>query len=92
MSKRAAWDLTLLVAGIVYLDLVLFQQVEYPLFGLWFVVVSMHELIGSRRERRMVRRRDLSPAPIVQSHSRDSRPGRLPQETANDLITPVRTA
>jgi len=40
--------LALLVAGIVYLELVLFQQVEFPLFGLWLVVVSGHELIGSR--------------------------------------------
>ena len=47
MSKRATWDLALLVAGIVYLELVLFQQIEFPLFGLWLVVVSGHELIGS---------------------------------------------
>jgi hypothetical protein len=83
MSKRAVWNLMLLVAGIVYLDLVLFQQIEFPLFGLWLVVVSGHELIGSRRERRRVPRRCVSPAAIVQGPSRDFRPGRLMRETAH---------
>jgi hypothetical protein len=81
MSKRAAWELALLVAGIVYLDLVLFQQIEYPLFGLWWVVVSGHELVVWRWQRK-VPRRCVGPAAVLQSPSRDSRPGRLTRETA----------
>lgn len=92
MSKRAIWDLALLVAGIVYLDLALFQQIEFPLFGLWLVVVSGHELIGSRRQRRKVLGRCISPEAILQCPPRNSCPERLTRETAHELITPLRTA
>ena len=92
MGKRAIWDLALLVAGIVYLELVLFQQIEFPLFGLWLVVVSGHELIGRRRQRRKVLGRCVSAEAILQCPPRNSCPERLTRETAHELITPLRTA
>jgi hypothetical protein len=92
MSKRAIWDLAAIVAGIVYLELVLFQQIEFPLFGLWLVVVSGHELIGSRRQRRKVLGRCVSPEAILQGPPRNSCPERLTRATAHELITPLRTA
>ena len=80
------------MAGIVYLELVLFQQIEFPLFGLWLVVVSGHELIGSRRQQRKVLGRRVSPEAILQGPPSNSCPERLARETAHELITPLRTA
>lgn len=71
----------------MYLELVLFQQIEFPLFGLWLVVVSGHELIGRRRQRRKVLGQCVSPEAILHSC-----PERLTRETAHELITPLRTA
>jgi hypothetical protein len=50
-SKRAVWDLTICAAGLVYLALVLFLNLDSPLFGLLLIVVAGYELIEPHRHR-----------------------------------------
>lgn len=43
-------SLALLAAGIAYVVLVLFDNVEFPLFSLIFIVLAVNELRRQRRE------------------------------------------
>lgn len=45
MSSRLFWDLTLCLAGILYVDLVLFQQLDSPLLAMILILLAAYELI-----------------------------------------------
>lgn len=52
IRKRAFWDLTIWGAGLLYLALVLFVNVDSPLFGMLLIVSAGYELVGPHRHRR----------------------------------------
>lgn len=45
------WDLTIWGAGLVYLVLVLFMNLDSPLFGLLLIVVAAYGLLEPHRHR-----------------------------------------
>ena len=49
MARQTRWDLTLGLAGVVYLTLVLFMGVEVPVFGAALVVLAAYALIRPHR-------------------------------------------
>jgi len=49
--KRAFWDLTIWGAGLVYLALVLFVNVDSPLFGMLVILLASYELVAHRHRR-----------------------------------------
>ena len=52
MDKRACWDLTIWGAGLVYMALVLFVNLDSPLFGLLLIVVAGYELLEPHSRKR----------------------------------------
>jgi len=52
MTWRILWNCALIAAGIVYLLLVLFQQIESPVLGLAFVMLAGNEVIRTHRTHR----------------------------------------
>jgi hypothetical protein len=52
IGKRAFWDLTIGGAGLVYLVLVLFVDLDSPIFGLLLIVLAGYELLAPRCHRR----------------------------------------
>ena len=51
--KRAMWDLAIWVAGLVYLGVVLFENLSMPLFGAVWVVLAVHAIRERHRDRRV---------------------------------------
>jgi hypothetical protein len=51
-GKRTVWDLTIWCAGLVYLALVLCENLDSPLFGLLLIVLASYELLEPHRRRR----------------------------------------
>jgi hypothetical protein len=47
-GKRAFWDLTICGAGLVYIALVLFVNLDSPLFGLLLIGLAGYELLDRR--------------------------------------------
>jgi hypothetical protein len=47
------WDLAIWSAGLVYLALVLFVNVDSPVFGLVLIILAGYELLRPRRRRRV---------------------------------------
>jgi hypothetical protein len=47
-SKRAFWDLTICGAGLVYVALALFVNLDSPLFELVLIVLAAYELLNRR--------------------------------------------
>jgi hypothetical protein len=47
-GKRAFWDVTICGAGLVYVALVLFVNLDSPLFGIVLIVLAGYELLGRR--------------------------------------------
>ncbi|HYW41540.1 MAG TPA: hypothetical protein VE959_01705 [Bryobacteraceae bacterium] len=47
-NKRAIWDLAIGVAGLIYLDAVLFGSVYSPAFGLVLAVLAAYEVLEPR--------------------------------------------
>jgi hypothetical protein len=45
------WDLTIWCAGLVYLVLVLFVNLDSPLFGLLLIVVAGYQLLEPHRHK-----------------------------------------
>jgi hypothetical protein len=52
IGKRAFWDLTIWGAGLVYLALVLFVNLDSPLFGLLLIVLAAYQLLEPLNRRR----------------------------------------
>jgi hypothetical protein len=52
MARQTRWDLTLGLAGVVYLALVLFMGFELPVLGAALVVLATHALIRPHRTHR----------------------------------------
>jgi len=52
IGKRAFWDLTIWGAGLVYMALVLFLNLDSPLFGLLLIVLAAYELLEPHRHKR----------------------------------------
>jgi uncharacterized membrane protein YfcA len=52
IRKRALWDLTIWAAGLVYMALVLFVNLDSPLFGLLLIVLAAYALLEPRRQKR----------------------------------------
>ena len=50
-GKRAIWDLAIVIAGLIYLVMVLFVDVYSPVFGLVVIVLAGYEVIGPHRWR-----------------------------------------
>jgi len=46
------WDLTIWGAGLVYLVLVLFVNLDSPLFGLLLIISAAYQLLEPHRHRR----------------------------------------
>jgi hypothetical protein len=46
------WDLAIWSAGLVYLALVLFVNVDSPVFGLVLIILAAYELLRPRRRKR----------------------------------------
>jgi uncharacterized membrane protein YfcA len=46
------WDLTIWCAGLVYLVLVLFANLDSPLFGLLLIVLAAYQLLEPHRHTR----------------------------------------
>lgn len=70
-SSRLAWQLTLLLAGVLYASADLFFDLEFPLLGVVIVVILARELARSHAPRRCRSRR----ASIL-SGRREKRTGR----------------
>jgi hypothetical protein len=51
MPKRLIWELFLLVAGLLYVVMVLCDNVECLSFAVVFVALAAQELVHARRER-----------------------------------------
>jgi hypothetical protein len=49
-SKRAFWDLTICGAGLIYVALVLFVNLDSPLFGMVLIGLAGYELLDRRRQ------------------------------------------
>jgi hypothetical protein len=49
---RLLWNCALIVAGTLYLILVLFHGIESPLFALAFVTLAGREVVHTHREKR----------------------------------------
>jgi len=49
MTRRLIWDATLVLAGVVYLAMVLFSGIESPLLGVTFVGLASYELVNLHR-------------------------------------------
>jgi len=49
MGKKVWFELTLGVAGAIYLVLVFFQNISSPIFALVVVTLAGYQLIGSHR-------------------------------------------
>jgi hypothetical protein len=47
------WDLAIWVAGLVYLGVVLFENLSMPLFGAVWVVLAVHAIRERHRDRRV---------------------------------------
>jgi hypothetical protein len=47
-KKRAFWDLTICGAGLVYIALVLFINLDSPLFGILLIALAGYELLNRR--------------------------------------------
>jgi hypothetical protein len=52
MSKRAIWNMTICGAGIGYIVMDLWMNIQSPLFAAVFVTVASYELIESHTARR----------------------------------------
>lgn len=52
MSKRALWDMAICFAGVGYVVMQLWLNIQSPIFGALFVIVASYELIGSHSGRR----------------------------------------
>jgi hypothetical protein len=52
IGKRACWDLTICGAGLVYMALVLFVNLDSPLFGLMLIVLAAYQLLEPHRHKR----------------------------------------
>ena len=52
LPGRILWNCALIVAGMLYLGMVLFRQIESPVFGLAFVMFAAFEVIRTRRTHR----------------------------------------
>ena len=52
IGKRAFWDLTIWGAGLVYLALVLFGNLDSPVFGLLLIVVAGYQLLEPNNPKR----------------------------------------
>jgi hypothetical protein len=51
MPKRMIWELFLLVAGFLYLVILLFGNVECRSFAVVFVALAAEELVHAHREK-----------------------------------------
>ena len=51
MNSRLLWDLALCLAGILYVDLVLFQQLDSPLLAMILIMLAAYELIEPHRSK-----------------------------------------
>jgi hypothetical protein len=51
-NKRAFWDLAIGSAGLIYVALVLFINLDSPLFGVLVIVLAGHELLRPQGPRR----------------------------------------
>lgn len=49
--KRVFWETGLIVAGLLYIVLALFQGLFSPAFGFGYVTVAIYVLIAGRRAR-----------------------------------------
>jgi hypothetical protein len=52
IGKRAFRDLAICGAGLVYLALVLFVNLDSPILGMLLIVLAGYELVGPHRHRR----------------------------------------
>jgi len=52
LPSRIIWNCALILAGMLYLAMVLFHQIESPLFGLAFVMLAGFEVIRTHRTHR----------------------------------------
>ena len=52
MSKRAIWNMTICFAGVGYIVMELWLNIQSPLFAAVFVTVAGYELIESHTPRR----------------------------------------
>ena len=50
--KRAFWDFTIWGAGLVYLALVLCENLDSPIFGLLLIILASYKLLERHRRRR----------------------------------------
>jgi hypothetical protein len=51
MSKKALWNMAIGFAGVVYLIVDLWQNIQSPAFAVIFVMVAGYEVIGSQASR-----------------------------------------
>jgi hypothetical protein len=49
MKRTVLWDLGLGLAAAIYLDLVLFQGIEIPLFGIAWIVAAGSRIVELHR-------------------------------------------
>ena len=47
-GKRAFWDFTICGAGLVYVGLALFVNLDSPIFALVLIVLAGYQLVGGR--------------------------------------------
>jgi hypothetical protein len=62
-SKRAYWDLIICGAGLVYVALALFINLDSPLFALVLIILAGYELLDRRAPAKPPRSADLTPKP-----------------------------
>lgn len=48
MNKRAIWDCVIGIAGLIYLGMVLVENLYSPVFGLLWVVLAAYEILEPR--------------------------------------------
>jgi hypothetical protein len=52
MPERLLWNLVLLIAGLLYIVIVLSDYAASPIFAFVFVVLATQEMVQSHRKRR----------------------------------------
>ena len=52
MPERLLWNLVLLIAGLLYIVIVLSDYAASPIFAFVFVVLATQEIVQSHRKRR----------------------------------------
>ena len=50
MTKRAIWDMTICFAGLGYIVMELWLNIQSPIFATLFVMAAGYELVGALRD------------------------------------------